>query len=499
MSTKNERFALLEELQELCGQGQAENESEDEESFLRNFLPIRSHYRILEPDALIVIGDKGAGKTQVFRALSFKKGRQALTELAEEHGRIVPDLMRTSWLVGFATKDQNFPPELVILDFARKHQLADLQTLWLALLVRVLLSSNQLPQDGLPAELRLRLVSGAWDLEALFACVYVEQGLLFSVLDALDRDLLSRGQYTFIIYDDLDRVSAGDWEALKTILQGLVQFWAAYARRWKRLRPKLFLRRDLYQRAAFFGPDIAKIAAHRVELLWDVREFYGVLFKRLVNSQGHLVNVVGEKTLKWRDGGALGRIPQVASERDYAPAVERLFGKYMGADPRKGMTFNWIPNHLKDGHGRIYPRPLLRLVEAAADKERRDQKAFTTRALVHHTALREALDRVSEFRVLELVEVEFPWLERVQRAFAEKPFLVPAERREVLNALKIDWPEGNRPRSTEPEELLNYLVELGIAQYRRDGRVDVGDLYLRGLHLKRKGGVARPRGVGSNT
>ncbi len=45
---------------------------------------------------------------------------------------------------------------------------------------------------------------------------------------------------------------------------------------------------------------------------------------------------------------------------------------------------------------------------------------------------------------------------------------------------------------------LDYLVELGIFTNRRDGRIDAGDLYLRGLHLKRKGGVARPKKVGVN-
>lgn len=496
-TAKGERLDLLEELRDLCRQGQAESEPEDEDSFLRNFLPIRSHYRILEPDTLIVIGDKGSGKTQVFRALTYEKGRQVLTDLAKQHRRVVADLEHTTWLVGFATAGTDFPPGGAIRNFARERQPSDLQTLWLALLIRVLLSSGQLPQTDMSVEPWSQLLSRVWDLEALFSHADRTQGLIFSALDDLDRTLNQNGRYVFLTYDGLDRVSPGDWDALKIVLQGLVQFWAAYGGRWKRLRPKLFLRRDLYQRTALFGPDIAKIAAHRVEIVWDVREFYGVLFKRILNSRGSLPDFLGDKKPKFREEVPLGHMPDVASEREYEPAIERLFGAYMGPDPRKGRTLNWIPNHLKDGHGGIYPRPLLRLVEEAVEIEERNPRAMATGILIHHTALRGALDRVSEFRVDELTTEEFPWLGRIQRAFAERRFLVPAERRDMMSVLNIKWPSDNRPPSTDPKDLLDYLVELGIAQYRTDGRIDVGDLYLRGLHLSRKGGVARPRGVAS--
>ena len=166
----------------------------------------------------------------------------------------------------------------------------------------------------------------------------------------------------------------------------------------------------------------------------------------------------------------------------------------MGTDPRKGLSFRWVLNHLKDGHLRVYPRPLLRLVECSAEIEKRDGKARTLGQLIHHTALRGALDKVSVYRVEELTHEEFPWLRRIQKALSEKPFVVPAERKVVLKSLTIRWPDNEAPLpSTEPADVLDYLVQLGLFQVRFDGRVDVGDLYLRGLHLKRKGGVARPK------
>src|SRR5262249_14587989 len=102
---KPEPEALLDELIELCKQSQAQNAPEAESLFLTNFLPIRVHYRILEPDVNLIIGDKGAGKTQVFRALAYPRGRTALTALAAEHGRNPIDLCRASWQVGFTSSE----------------------------------------------------------------------------------------------------------------------------------------------------------------------------------------------------------------------------------------------------------------------------------------------------------------------------------------------------------------------------------------------------------
>lgn len=41
------------------------------------------------------------------------------------------------------------------------------------------------------------------------------------------------------------------------------------------------------------------------------------------------------------------------------------------------------------------------------------------------------------------------------------------------------------------DDFLDYLIEVGVFRRRSDDRVDVSDLYLSGLDLRRKGGVKR--------
>ncbi len=46
-----------------------------------------------------------------------------------------------------------------------------------------------------------------------------------------------------------------------------------------------------------------------------------------------------------------------------------------------------------------------------------------------------------------------------------------------------------RPPADRPTDLVDYLIELGIFRQRYNGKIDVPDLYLFGLRLRRKGGV----------
>jgi len=487
---------LLAGIPEACGEGMAESAPEEADVFLHQFLPISRHLRVLDPQVRVIIGDKGAGKSHLFQALKFAEGRELLSALAAKQGYLTAPLERSAWLVGFETHGTAFPPSDLVDAFATDRGADDLRQLWLALLSRVLIDSSKMDASKLPETLRQTLSSPAWDLPALVGTVrdQANQAQLFAALDALDKKLISNDEYVFVTYDELDRVSPGNWDTMRSVLQGLVQFWSVYSRRWQRIRCKIFLRRDLYEHAALRGPDIAKIAWNPADIFWNTGELYTLLFKRLANASDAWRDYLLKGKLPIEAHPVLGQLPTHQDEKDYAAVVKHMFGEYMGHITR-GLTLRWIPNHLKDGHGRVFPRPLLILIQEASVLENRDQRAEAPH-LIHYTALRGALDQVSLFRIKELSQEEFPWLLGLERAFQRNHFHVPVSRKEVLKALRIDWSkEKVVPAETEPNALLGYLAELGIVSFRSDGRIDVGDLYLKGLHLRRKGGVARPKSV----
>jgi hypothetical protein len=276
-------------------------------------------------------------------------------------------------------------------------------------------------------------------------------------------------------------------------LRGLVQFWSSYARRWKRIRPKIFLRRDLFDRVALFGPDVSKIAAQRVELVWATRDLYALAAKRMLNQHESLRRYFDPALPEGEDRGELGWSPNEKKEEGYRKFIERLCGEFMGASADKGYSFTWIPNHLQDGKGRVLPRSMVRLFEGAAETELVNQKADWPR-LLHHTSLREAVDKVSTSRAQEIEDEEFPWIKTIRGEISKIHPKVPMDRREFERLLNIDWEGASiRPPETSAHGLLQFLIDLGIFYLRGDGRVDARDLYLKGFGLKRKGGVARPR------
>lgn len=169
----------------------------------------------------------------------------------------------------------------------------------------------------------------------------------------------------------------------------------------------------------------------------------------------------------------------------------------MGAGRKKGYVRNWVLDHLRDGNAQISPRTLVRLFEQAALKEA-PNRTLVPPKLLHPTALRQALDDVSKDHVTQAISSEWPWLEGVRdRLLGQR--LVPWPRTEIVTLLEHDWNgtwtsgvnAGIRPPAERPDRLVDYLVELGIFRKRSDDRIDVPDLYLFGLDLRRKGGVSR--------
>jgi hypothetical protein len=268
--------ALRQALIDMSGAGQAETGAEA--IALKRFLPLPEHARVFEPENLLIIGHRGAGKTQLFRALQSPDGVAAVQTVAKNLD--ANQLEKTRWLVGYTSSGTEFPAEPVFQQFTKGKQSVDLQLVWLGYLLRTLCRQRVLCVDQLPDEARNVMNQDGVQLEVVFTVMQKNLAGAINTLDRFDADLAREGKWVFVTYDELDRVSSSDWEQLTTILRGLIQFWSSHSRRWRHLRPKIFLRRDLYERAAIVGPDVSKISAQRLELTWTPRDLYALLAKR---------------------------------------------------------------------------------------------------------------------------------------------------------------------------------------------------------------------------
>lgn len=268
--------------------------------------------------------------------------------------------------------------------------------------------------------------------------------------------------------------------------------WLDRWRRWDRIRPKIFLRADLFREEFLSFPDASKLQAHLVKLEWKYSWLYQLLVKRLANYNNEMrvyLKNIPELIIENKIG--LGWTA-TSNEKLFEELIETMIGKYMGANARKGITYRWIPNHLQDASGRIAPRSFLKLFALAAqsriDKISDDEQNLI---LLQPADLQGALMNTSDYRIRELQE-EYPWLESLKTNLLG--LTAPIEKEIFLERIKSTiWSPEQQPPVTKPEGILQYLLQLGVVESRSDGRINMPEIYLYGFKVKRKGGVKRPQ------
>jgi hypothetical protein len=487
-----QREILLQALRDMGGAGQAE--MENPELFRQRFYPVAEHLRAFSPEVTLIVGERGSGKSELF-------GAAMRFELLPNAARYAPgvrlpplETARTKWLAAYPIETK-FPDPAGQHRFLNSNQRTsrDAQQLWFAYLVRLLQSElDAEASETMPA---LFAPQGGDAEPVVNAFNQAGQSPLLA-LDRLDERLVKEDRWIFVGYDELDTLGDYDWQTMGTAISGLISFWASYARRWRRLRAKIFMRTDLFRRnTSSLSADMPKLAANRVEVSWSDRNLYGMLIKRIANSSPALQEYCASSRVGFKgQDTVLGWIPDIATAEDAKPLVQRMIGPYMGANQTKGLTFNWLLDHIRDGQDKAYPRALVRLIEQAAVNEIASPKAGYSR-LIDPTSIRRAIDNVSELQVTQAVSNEWLWLEGVHSRIQGES--VPMTRRQLEYLLSKDWSgswnslRGVRPPADDQRVFVNYLVELGIMRQRGDGRLDTPDLYQSGLGLKRKGGVRR--------
>lgn len=484
--SQDDQQNLLIHLTNMGSKGRAEGE--DQDRFQLTYYPVPEHLRAFDPDVVLIVGPRGAGKTELFR-VGIEFGLLAVLAGHIPNLRL-PPLDKTSYVVAYPLA-RDFPDDLGLKQFAeRANNNNDLYVeLWFAYLVRALRS--KLNTDGLNP----LFAPAGGDVDSVLRGFRQCGPLVLGALDNLDEQLEKEDRHLFVGYDELDTLGRRDWHTVNALVQGLVGFWASRTRRWRRLRAKIFLRTDLYERAGVSaGADFAKLAANRADITWSDANLFGMLVKRIANTDKSLLDYCKSSKIEFKATAKIGQIPQIQKPGDARPFVERLVGPYMGANANKGLTFRWILDHIRDGRGHAIPRALVRLVERAAEMQKSSGKFARAPRLLDPRSLRQALSRVSEEHVNQSQD-EWPWLDGLKDRLKDD-HEVPWKRRSLERVLAEKWNEPwssaeVTPPARDAREMVDYLVEVGIIRIRSDDRIDVPDLFLDGLNLKRKGGVTR--------
>lgn len=429
-----------------------------------------SHLKGLRLDAHIVVGGRGAGKSFWTAVLQSDSLRGLL-------GGIASELTGVSVRLGFANPENitRYPNADVFEQFV--DQGGDPYDLWRAVILRWVAekSGQKIPDES-------------WQ---------VTVGWLKSDPETAARLMQEpRSWRGLILFDALDRTS-NVWQRMDDIVRGLLRA-VLWLKTFPGLYAKVFLREDQAARNVFNFPDASKLTATKVELSWARHDLHGLLWQRLINApstHGERMRAIcphSDHAGIWRVADEM----KVESEAQ-REAFKQLAGPWMGRDRRRGVPYTWSVSHLADGQGRTTPRSFLAAIRQAAEdsSERYDRHEFA----LHYESIKRGIQKASEIRVQEMAE-DYPWVSEVLSEL--KGMNVPCELDAVVARWQAKFPDG--PQTISPdrlpaqhaargwEGLREDLQRLGLIETKKDGRIDMPDLYRVGFGLGRKGGV-KPR------
>ncbi len=429
-----------------------------------------SHLKALRLDAHVVVGGRGVGKSFWTAVLQSDELRGLLGDIGAELGL-------ESVQLGFSNTEDvsRYPNADVFSNFL--DQGGDPYDMWRAVILRwVAAQSGQaVPAQDWPATVQW-LKSHPEDAARLMQAPRDWRGLM--------------------LFDALDRTS-NIWQRMDDIVRGLLRA-ILWLKAFPGLYAKVFLREDQAERTVFNFPDASKLTATKAELTWARHDLHGLLWQRLINApglHGEMMRTICPCTLQgdtWRVAEEMK-----AETEGQRQAFERLAGPWMGRDRRRGVPYTWSVSHLADGQGRTSPRSFLAAIRQATEDsaERYRQHEFA----LHYESIKRGIQKASEIRVQEMAE-DYPWVPIVLSQL--KGLNVPCE----FDAIELRWQTSfpNGPQSIPSDRLpaqhvargwdglREDLQRLGLIETKKDGRIDMPDLYRVGFGLGRKGGV-KPR------
>lgn len=446
-----------------------------------------SHRLALDPDTTVVRGGRGVGKTFWFRSLL----DPALRAIAADEYRI-GKLNRLEVAAGYgAALDPDRYPGPSELRHLVDSGIAPYE-LW----TTVLLVALQQPD-----------LIGIRDWKDKVAWVRKHPAERDRTI--ADADRAGRAQETvhLILFDALEHLHL-DRRQADRLVAGILQVALELRLSTRSIRCKVFIRPDMFDGALLHFPDASKLTSNAASLKWTPPNLYGLFFHYLGNEDASTAAAFRELESGWQESAEGRYVPPAAllgDETLQAAIFTKLAGPYMGANFRKGHTYTWLPNHLMDGAEQVSPRSFLDALSKAVEETVAQYAGHGFP--IHHEGIRRGVQSASRTRVREIRE-DMPWVQTVIEPLAGQQ--VPIEEDTVvelwsearlserlhLQAERAATEEEERVRTgpRDPHDypvLVEELIELGVMRRRKDGRIDLPDVYRIAFSVGRKGGVPK--------
>jgi hypothetical protein len=478
------------------------------EAITKFFLPLPEHRRVLDDRVVLVLGERGVGKSALFHFLQTPEGGKLLGHEVKETAT------QRTWIAGFSeTGTQHAHPDL-LEELTRDPASVEnnIRRFWLGHLIGCIAdAAHEVALELPPFVTKWREAPadpGHW-LPAIEDPVR-----LIPWLDQLERTLAARNRTIIVTYDQLDRIGVRRRDVRRRVLPPLLALWLSFSNRYRQVRTKIFLRRDLFDESVANTADMSKLLARAETLRWSVSALYRLLVRHLAIHDGlREWLTTGMWQIALTHHGLLGWMPPQdlpeTGNPSQAVLMAHLVGQRMGSsnDPTSDYSWTWVPNHLQDVHGIIAPRSMITLFKSAASHALNGTPGGNYMRLLAPEELKEGLRETSRRRVVEMQE-EHPVIMRLGLL---KDISLPASLADVVHALsrvsgeveddfgaaryRPSWLLSEPTVSDEVEDdfgaagehILDELVRLGVVDRLPRGRIDIPDIYRLHFKISRRG------------
>jgi hypothetical protein len=196
----------------------------------------------------------------------------------------------------------------------------------------------------------------------------------------------------WILFDRLDEAFSGTPAVEVPALRALLRSYLDLAS-LPRLRPKLFLRKDLFRRIIKGGfVNLTHINSRRIEIIWDDEDLWSMVMKRALR----------DNELRDFFGGDVGK----------SDFLKILFPAQIDVGDRKPTAENWIISRIRDGNNNKPPRNIIDLLNKARDaqlrREQRDAREIHAGIgpVIEADSVKRAFRQLSELRVQDTLLAE---------------------------------------------------------------------------------------------
>lgn len=463
------------------------------------FLETNTFRRLVEDRVDIVAGDKGSGKSAIYRYINDNaktlpglkdivvlpgfnpSGMPVFQRLAESGALSEGQYISVwkayllslvgNWAISFYEGDSSLPPEVVKLEKILRSW--DLRVsvdgpestfskivAWLKRVVNPKSVGIEVKLDALGVPIitptATYLDPGQeedTDRESRETLSHQE------ALTLLDRVVAGLGVTVWVFLDRLDEAFTGypqiEGPALRALMRAYLDLLAL-----KNVRLKIFIRRDLLSKIMMGGfVNLTHVFARQAEIIWNADDLFSLLCRRIAGNREFV---------------------RVAEAEGHSTDTTSLFSAMLpaGVEPNKRQTtWQWMLSKTRDGKGRIQPRNLIDLLIFAQDEQiRREHFSPYHRLfpLITPQAVLNAFDRLSKQRVEDTIIAESTGevaacIHRLRDSKAEHNNESLA--REFCVAL------------SDLKPLVDVLLEMGFLE-QKDGIYRIPMLYRKGLNIR---------------